>query len=173
MSALLPVLPVDALTQRDDRFHCDVLHADITAGTCLARQGASSSDPTLRRFGAKTGNSSRERVCKRRARYFAECADCATGRRVAQRLAVPHPAAGACSMPGCRDRAARVIASTDPLLAPFCARHRDQAVTTRCQRQCDTAEAVAVMLTGVGQSGDGYRRRREIHALRRAAEDVR
>jgi hypothetical protein len=75
-----------------------------------------------------------------------------------------------CAMPECRASAARVIASTDPLLAPFCARHRDQAVTTRCQRQCSSAEAVAVMLTGVGQSGDGYRRRREIHALRRAAE---
>lgn len=170
MSALLPVLPVDALTQRDDRFRCDVLHADLSAGTCLGRQGASSDDPALRRFNPNVGQATRARVTRKRARFFAECANCATGRAVAQRLAIPHPAMGGCPMPGCGDGAARVIATTDPLLAPFCVRHRGQIANVRHQRKCSMAAAVAVVITGVGQSGQSSRRVREIEALRRAAE---
>jgi hypothetical protein len=75
----LPVLPVSELSEPEDRFACDKLHAKVTAADCIKRQQQAGADVK--------GRSDHAMHTARVARLMTQaCADCAVGREVAERI---------------------------------------------------------------------------------------
>ena len=71
----LPVLPVDRLTQPRERFRCEPYRCTLTAEACLKRQRQAQTN--------RGGTIGREPMV---TTHCADCADCALGRVVAQRV---------------------------------------------------------------------------------------
>lgn len=78
---LPPVVPVDALRRRADRFRCEPYRATISAQTCLARQSRAADQQTESRL----QNSGQVR--NRLVGDYEKCLYCGVGDVVRQRVA--------------------------------------------------------------------------------------